>query len=544
MKLLSVGFSSHDANMTYYDGHKVHYYKRERSTRTKHHSWDNMWEWKYIFEEVFNTKIEEVDHIAFEVTFFISQYENTENFHYFRLKEIFRPDAKNDPNELLKYLHDDTIEKFVSLFKGDINHFKCPPDLLALYQHKKDNVWIVSHHYLHSLSAWMLIDKEPDVYMSIDGHGDYSSCGKIYRNGKMIKNFHFLKSIGHRYMKLARDIGIQSNSKDYKSILPLSGKLMSFQSYGNIDYKFLDFIKDYNTEDDIEKIYDFSNWVNYKKDELIAKSTQIDFAASVHHKIGQILISIFEKYAEPHETIVYTGGVAQNVCWNTLLKQKFPNIIIPPHCGDEGLSLGGIEFLRRKFNLPKFQIDNFPYIQSDITPDSIPSKETIDSAVEILSNGYTLGWYQGNGECGPRALGNRSILFDPRIPDGSNIVNRVKNRENYRPFGASVLKEYQDEYFDLGWDDEYMLYTSKVKKHLPAVTNVDGTCRIQTVKDNNTPFRKLLEKFNEKTGCPVLLNTSLNIAGKGLCGYPEEALELFYKVPLDYIIIGDRIYAK
>ena len=196
-------------------------------------------------------------------------------------------------------------------------------------------------------------------------------------------------------------------------------------------------------------------------------------------------------------------------------------------------------------NLPKFKIKNFPYCQNDIPPDSSPTAETIKLAAQLLSEGKKIGWYQNHGEIGPRALGNRSILMDPRIHNGKDIINTIKRRENYRPFGAAILKEYVQEYFDVDWDDPYMLYTAKVKsKKLESITHIDDTCRIQTVDNENKLFKNLLEEFFKITGCPLLLNTSLNLAGQPLSGYPENAKEIFFQTELDYIFIGNAIYEK
>ena len=261
--------------------------------------------------------------------------------------------------------------------------------------------------------------------------------------------------------------------------------------------------------------------------------------------MGEVLVEFFKTYAKSNELISYSGGVAQNVIWNTELKKHFPNLLIPPHSGDEGLSLGAIEWLRKKNNLPKFELNNFPYSQSDVSPESFPTQETIKRTAKLLSEGKIVGWYQGNGEIGPRALGNRSILMDPRIAYGKEKMNFIKRRENFRPFGASVLKEYADQYFDMQGEDNYMLHVSKVlTEDLASITHVDGTCRIQTVDKNNVLFRKLLEEFFQLTGCPLLLNTSLNIAGFPLASYPEICVDIFKSTPIDSMVIGNKVYIK
>tara|TARA_B000000557_G_scaffold224042_1_gene193472 strand:- start:2533 stop:3087 length:555 start_codon:yes stop_codon:yes gene_type:complete len=180
----------------------------------------------------------------------------------------------------------------------------------------------------------------------------------------------------------------------------------------------------------------------------------------------------------------------------------------------------------------------FPYCQDDYAPEEVTDK-TIEQAAELLAQGKIVGWYQGHGEIGPRALGNRSILMDPTIKNGKDILNsRVKKREWWRPFGASVLKDKAADYFDIE-DSPYMLYNAKVKQSgLDPITHVDGTCRHQTVTyESNPTYYKLISAFEKKTGCPILLNTSLNIGGKPIAGTPEDA----DVSGLDALIIGNQI---
>ena len=205
-------------------------------------------------------------------------------------------------------------------------------------------------------------------------------------------------------------------------------------------------------------------------------------------------------------------------------------------------SLGAMEHLRIKNSLPPFKVDNFPYIQSDELTDD-PNDDTIRQTAKLLAEGKIVAYYQGNGEIGPRALGNRSILMDPRIPNGKDIINKVKNREYYRPFGASILSEYAKEYFDLDFENPYMLYVGVTQKdNLQSITHVDGTCRAQTVTSGH--FRKLLEYFYELTGCPVLLNTSLNVSGKPIAGHILDAIQEFETKDIDVLVVGNKIDIK
>ena len=263
--------------------------------------------------------------------------------------------------------------------------------------------------------------------------------------------------------------------------------------------------------------------------------------------MSDILINFFEEITDKNydAEISYSGGVAQNVIWNTAIKNKFKNLIIPPHCNDEGLSLGALEYLRIKNNLFNFKLDSFPYIQSDEKPKQIASKETIIETAEHLKNKKIVAWYQNNGEIGPRALGNRSLLLNPLIEDGKNVINKIKKREAYRPFGASILKEHVKEYFDTEINNPYMLYVGKTtKNNLRCITHVDGTCRFQSVDKDNQTYYSLIKQFYERTKCPLLLNTSFNINGKPIMSTIEEAKEFFNNSEIDVLVIGNKVYKK
>jgi carbamoyltransferase len=501
MKLLAVSAGPHDANMSYYDGSTVRYTKIERTRQIKHVAFDGILDWKREIKSLWDLHVDEVNELVLNIT--------TDNF------EGANQIVVNNANEL----------KFKDVIPNNwfIND---------------NNVWYLNHHYCHTLSTWMLVDQEPDVSIVIDGIGDGYSWS-VYRGDTLVDRSSIGDhSIGHCLEAAGEFLQIKAGS-----YLDISGKLMGLQSYGNVDATYLAYLQQYDLQS-LETIFSYKTWFKYKGSDLIGHYSLLDWIATVHYRVGEILIDFFKKYAKPNELISYTGGVAQNVIWNTELRKHFPNLVIPPHCADDGLSLGALEWLRRKNNLPKFKLDNFPYVQSDESPFFAPSIETIKKTAEFLSQGLTVGWYQGHGEIGPRALGNRSILMNPQIANGKEKINSIKRRENYRPFGASILAEYSNEYFELAKDD-FMLYTAKVKTDkLTAITHVDGTCRVQTVTDKTPVFKSLLEEFYQLTNCPVLLNTSMNLAGKPIAGYIDNAKELFYTSKLDVLVVGNEIFTK
>lgn len=507
MKLLAISLPRHDTNFTYFDGENLHYHKLERTKQIKrYHTYDNF-SWKYEVESLWGVDVDNLDAIVFQF----------EEYQYYRstpekIKEVI--DGKTNFTQLT----------------DDINPFK---DVTT-----NKNIWYVSHHYSHYLSAWMLCDALPKIGIVVDGEGD-SRTWSIFRDNKLIDYGHKSDgSFGGGMWFAGEYLGVTATHTG-----DIAGKVMGLQSYGNLDKEYLNILRQYNFRR-IGKIYDVENYFQHKKDVLIGRLTPLDWIKTVHTRVAEVLIELFDMYSNENEPIVYSGGVAQNVIWNTKIKNKYDNIIIPPHSGDEGLSLGAIEWLRQHYALPKFKFNNFPYAQTDIAPKEKVQMETIKRVAKLLAEGKIVGWYQGNGEIGPRALGNRSILFNPLIPDGRQIINLIKNRENYRPFGASILKEYKQEYFDSSFDDDYMLYASQIKTNaLSSITHVDGSCRVQTVS-KDSDFRKLLEEFNKITGCPILLNTSLNIAGKPLAGHPEAAKQLFLTTPINCMVIGNEVTIK
>lgn len=450
-----------------------------------------------------------------------------------RIKQVKRFEYEN---------RDQIIKETCALFK--INKKDC--DAIVFIGENQpinlaSNEFAINHHYAHALSAEFLASEKPQVHFVIDGYGD-SKTWSVFK-GEVLVDYGTLDttgSVGVGMGDMGRTLGISAVHP-----ADVAGKLMSLQSYGDIDLDFLRKIKAYTLRD-ANKLFDPHAWVDHIGDITLARCTLIDWAATVNHAMHDVLLNHFKLYAGPDDIITYSGGVAQNVVWNTTLKRHFKNLVIPPHSCDEGLSIGGVQWAANHFNFALgTKIKNFPYAQHDEPAIDEPSDCTIDMVSEALKCGKTVGWYQGNGEIGPRALGNRSILMNPMIKNGKSVINKIKNRESYRPFGASVLQEHKNLYFNLDWDDPYMLYTAKLKSELlPAITHKDGTCRLQTVDSTNAHFKRLLDKFYAITGCPVLLNTSLNVAGRPIAGSPKDALEVFNTSALDMLVVGNTVLEK
>jgi len=496
MNFLGISFRNHDANISYSSGNKIKYIKFEREFNQKHFGCVDYYFIQYVLDK-WKINVSDIHAVAY-VT----------DMGHFKLP--------NYSNSLIEELKPDN---------WFFNKFKCP-------------FFKIDHHYAHVLSMWPLINTS-DVDFVLDGVGDFEKTYSIFKDNNLIKSWDIdeAESIGRTLGQLAESNNITGHYQD------LAGKLMGLKSYGKINFDFCNLFENNITE--IKKLFSERKYYTLNTKE---EKNPLNRLASIHYKCENIIFNYFNNNANENDIITYTGGVAQNCVINGLLKKKFKNLYIPPHCPDEGLSLGLLEFLRKHYKQEPFENKNFPYWQDDIAPKSTPSIETINKIAESLAQGKIVGWYQGHGELGPRALGNRSILMSPLVKNGKDILNnKVKRREWFRPFGASILEDHVEKYFNFKGKSEYMLYATDIKdkENFPSVTHVDGTCRIQTVSyENNNFYYLLLNKFYELTGIPMLLNTSLNVNGFPICSKPVYALQIFNNSEMDILVIGNEIYTK
>jgi len=502
MKLLGLRLCEHDSNISYFDGSSLHYYKSERKYQVKHHAIHDLIKWRDEINDLWNLDYKEIDEIGI----------------------VIDPWRHNLPTD---------NENFFPAIEG--------------YEHLPSDckVYRIDHHYAHALSCFPIEKKKSNIQVVIDGFGDENIAWTVFKNDKILKQG-FVKengSLGVAMCKFGEELGIK-----FSHDLDIAGKLMGLQSYGNIDHEFKKKIIDKYTLYDVSKFFHSADdWVKHLNDDLLLKLKPLDWIRTIHDATSEILIKFFEDITDKNynEYISYSGGVALNVIWNTALKSKFKNLVIPPHCNDEGLSLGAIEYLRIKNKLKPFNLDEFPFCQLDEKPKNNITDNTIKEIASLLSKGNIVATYQGNGEIGPRALGNRSILMDPTIAGAKEKVNSIKKRENYRPFGCSILKEFALDYFNVGFQNDHMLYIGEVKDpNLKSITHIDGTCRFQTIDKSNKYFYNLIKEFYKLSGCPILLNTSFNINGKPILSSIEDAIKFYNESKIDYLVVGDKIYNK
>ena len=508
MKLLSVSLPQHDANLSYLDDNTVRYIKLERPRQEKRFHLTCLPEWKAQAESVWGAHATAADDTVFS----------------------FDPGAL--PAPLRQELGAQALARIAS---GRSQAERLSPALCRYLGVARG--WFISHHYSHALSSWMLGAAAAGTHVVIDGIGD-GRPWSVYRDGRLLAAGDIGNgSIGWGMREAGKLLGLS-----YGHYNDIAGKVMGLQAYGRVDAGYLAWLQRFDFRH-LRQLWSVKHWYAYRGDPVLGKLGHLDWIATVHARMGSMLLDFFRQAVRPGEQLTYSGGVAQNVVWNALLRAEFPDLVIAPHCSDEGLSLGALEWLRQQHGLAPLSMPAFPWAQSDqaVAP---PSGATIALAARLLADGNIVGWYQGHGEIGPRALGNRSILMDPRMRQGKERINTVKRREQFRPFGASVLAEHFSSHFD-GLGDRFMLGACRVKTgDFPAITHVDQSSRVQLVDDGNPLFQQLLAQFFALTGCPVLLNTSLNIAGKPIAARPEHAVQLFEESALDAMIIGDAVYRR
>ena len=463
-------------------------------------------------------------------------------------------------------------------------------------------IYFSEHHLSHAASAFFPSPFKEAIILTADGVGEWATTTVAIGENNSLeikKEIHFPHSLGLLYSAFTYYTGFKVNSGEYK--------LMGLAPYGTPIYE--DKIKSnlIDIKEDgtfhLEQSYfnyatgltmtnkKFHDLFGHKpRDSKVDKLKQfhMDIASSVQKVTEDIMIKLAKSLKKEFNisNLCLAGGVALNCVANgKILKEKiFDNIWIQPAAGDAGGSLGAALALwhieqnnPRKVNLTDDMQGSFlgpEYTQKEIEEQlemigakykTLDEDELIEKVANDISDGKAIGWFQGRMEFGPRALGNRSILGDPRSSEMQKNLNlKVKYRESFRPFAPSILKSDLKDWFDINVDSPYMLLVANINKNkiiemneeqkklfgidklnikrseIPAVTHVDYSARIQTVHENtNRKYFKLIKKFKEKTNCPVIVNTSFNVRGEPIVNTPLDAFNCFMGTELDKLVIGN-----
>ena len=366
------------------------------------------------------------------------------------------------------------------------------------------------HHVSHAASGYYTrpwTSKEDTVIMTIDGAGEYQTSCIYDHNFNLLSEHVMPKSIGYFYTYTTRHLNLRPLEDEYV--------VMGLAAYGKpvVGKEMCEFYHQVETKDG-ENIKDSTrNEIYGYLRNLFKGLSDSDIAASCQYFAEIEILNRAKEARKYGSKLVYAGGCAQNVIANSAVRLLFDDMWIPPACTDAGSALGAAAYsYGKELNW------NGPYLGYNIKRDIDPKQ-----IVRHLLRHRYCGVANGRAEYGPRALGNRSLIADPRF-DVKSTVNKVKRRQKYRPFGPAILEEFADQYFE-GPMNEYMQYACNAKHPFKSVTHVDGTARVQVVKPSCTSiFRKILEEFYEQTGVPMLLNTSLNIRGCPMVNDEKDAI--------------------
>lgn len=337
-----------------------------------------------------------------------------------------------------------------------------------------------------------------------------------------------------------------------------NGKIMGLSSYGR-DLNFKNFFNDgvvdsqlfFKNYDGYDEAFYIKEFYDKKTDNISEDNYQFyaDYAFQVQKQTQEEILRLVQKYVAKTgiKKVCFAGGYALNVVTNSFLVKSLPHVefYFEPISDDTGITLGSSLIFHKKMLgiIPQIPYHTFfNNINHDI--DKIEGENVSEEDIaRFLSHGKTVAVFNGQSEVGPRALGNRSLLYDARDPDAKKVVNKIKNREWYRPFAAVVLEKDAKDYFEMyniKCCPEMTLSFPVKSKKIPGVTHVDNTCRIQTVDKNTLHLYNVLSKFKEITDIPVLLNTSFNLAGKPLIETPQQAIETFKNTDIDILWFPEK----
>ena len=595
IKILGISCFYHDSAATLLiDGKIITAVQEERFTRIKHDDSFPFEAIKFILKKS-NLTLNDIDHIVFYEKPFLKFERLLETYLSFA-PFGFKSFAKSMPLWIKEKLF---MKKMIidSLNSIDIN-FKY-----------KNKLFFSEHHLSHAASAFYPSNFKDAVVLTADGVGEWATTTVAVadnNNLEIKKEIRFPHSLGLLYSAFTYYTGFKVNGGEYK--------LMGLAPYGKPKYK--DVI--YNNLIDVKEDGSFNlnqEYFNYctgltmtnkKFDKLFGNDVRnpnkddltqfhMDIASSIQVITEEIMIKIAKSLKKEFKktNLCLAGGVALNCVANgKIAKEKiFDNIYVQPAAGDAGGSLGAalafwhIELKKEKIidksnkdmmqgsylgpeysdQQIKLELDSFGAVY-----ESFDQEKIIEKTAKILSEGKSIGWFQGKMEFGPRALGNRSILADPRSEIMQKNPNlKIKYRESFRPFAPSVLADKVSDWFEYKGSSPYMLMVANVKKEkqlnmseqekklfgidklnikrsqVPAITHVDYSARIQTVNEkDNFLYHKLISKFYEITGVPILVNTSFNIRGEPIVCSIEDAYRCFLTTELDFLICGNQILER
>ena len=590
--ILGISCFYHDSAAALIKGDEIIYASQEeRFSRKKHDASFPDKSIRYILSK-YELKLSDIDYIVF--------YEKP----FLKFERILETHIAYSPFGFKSFLHSIPLWIKDKLFQKNIlfNELK----KIDIDFKEKNKIKFSDHHLSHAASSFYPSPFKEAAFLTLDGVGEWTTTSYGYADDTNLNfdsQIQFPHSLGLLYSAFTYYLGFKVNSGEYK--------MMGLAPYGEPKYTNLIFKELIDLKDDGSfklnmKYFSYTThlkMINKKFENLFGvkrRTPEIDkieifhmnVASSIQRVIEIVVIKICEqiKKVTGSNNLCLSGGVALNCVANGKLLEKkiFKNIWIQPAAGDAGGALGAalayyhlalgnkkintIDTMKGSYLGPEFDDTSVEKSLKNLKANFI--KLNRDEMLEIVSdeikNGKAVGWFQGKMEFGPRALGSRSILADPRSEKTQKNLNlKIKFRESFRPFAPSILKDYCSNYFKLNTESPYMLIVSDVKdeirvkqtdqeNHLfgieklnlkrstiPAVTHVDYSARVQTVeKKTNLIFYDLINKFYEKTGFPLLVNTSFNIRGEPIVCSVKDAFNCFMGTNLDVLVINNFILKK
>lgn len=593
MKILGISAYYHDsAACLLVDGEIVAAAQEERFTRKKHDPGFPACAIEYCLHEA-RISAAEIDYVIFYDKPFLKFERLLETYLAFAPKGFW-----SFATSLPIWLKDKLFQRSVIV--------KALKELLGSATDWSERLLFSEHHLSHAASAFFPSPFEEAAVLTMDGVGEWTTTSLAIGKGNKLsvyKEIHFPHSLGLLFSAFTYYTGFKVNSGEYK--------VMGLAPYG--EPKYVDLIKDHLI--DIKEDGSFSlnmSYFNYctgltmtndrfhalfgeppRKPESILGQREMDLAASIQAVTEEVVLKLAKGIIKStgQRNLCLAGGVALNCVANgKLLKEKvFEHIWIQPAAGDAGGALGAAltayhlmldgprdirtgDSMKGSYLGPEYSQED---IEQRLTAAGavftrVSNEDLINMTAQALADGKAIGWQQGRMEFGPRALGGRSIIADPRSPTVQKQLNlKVKYRESFRPFAPSVLREDVSDWFQIETDSPYMLLVADVadskqiamseeqknlfgiaklnvpRSEIPAVTHVDYSARIQTVHSETNPkYHRLISKFKQITGCPVLVNTSFNVRGEPIVCTPEDAFRCFMGTELDMLIVGACIMNK
>lgn len=562
MIILGLNFAFHDSSACIIkDGKLIVAIEEERITRKKHTSaFPKHAAAKCM--EVAGLDYRQIDHIAISVkpTIDIGKKLVYGLLHLRAVKHLIRWDLIH---------HAVRFNAFRYWYKGFWGSRKRGP-----------KVHFIEHHLSHGPGTFFVSPYKEAAILSIDGSGEWATTwmghGKDNKTTHFYSNY-FPNSLGLFYETVTYFCGFTPNYDE--------GKTMGLAPFGDPSVFYNEVEKIISVDDNGKITLDLSYFDIHSPDRKLCSKKFISIFGQPRERNGEFLphhenvAAAFQKVLEDKvlvlcdilhkktgaKHLIVAGGVSLNSVMNGRIvrESKFDDVYVMPAAGDNGTAIGAAYYVYNNIlKQPRSYVHNDPYIGTEYNNDDILKlikgaklkheyyDDIADKAAELLAEGNIIGWFQGKMEIGPRALGSRSILANPAFPQMKDKINaEVKFREAYRPFAPSCIVEAKNDYFDLSVEAPFMLKVCNVLKEkqsvIPAVTHVDGSARLQTVDSKTHPlYYNLIKKLGEKTGVPVVLNTSFNIQGEPLVESPKDAMRCFFSTGLDMLVIGNYLLRK